>query len=89
MTSTQRYSNMKSFVLISLLLLLVAQLTNGQNTTPKATDEDLESMSDQDLEFLCIERGFELVRDAEGEGELTHADYVDAAKRCLAIEEDM
>jgi hypothetical protein len=61
-------------------------------TTIEGEDEpelDLESMSNTELERICLERGFELVRDYSQGGELTHEDYVDAARRCLAIEQDM
>ena len=57
---------------------------------PEDSKLDLESMTQEELEFICIERGFELIQDdTSGEEALTHADYVDAARRCLAIEEDM
>jgi len=49
----------------------------------------LESLTTEELELICVERGFELVHDENEPGELTHADYVEAARRCLAIEEDM
>ena len=61
--------------------------------------EDLEAMSKEELELICVERGFELIRggdattnsdnDDDDDDELTHADYVDAAQRCLAIEREM
>mmetsp|Transcript_19990 Transcript_19990/g.36150 ORF Transcript_19990/g.36150 Transcript_19990/m.36150 type:complete len:287 (-) Transcript_19990:265-1125(-) len=54
---------------------------------------DLIDMSDEELEEMCISRGFELVREVDGNtGELvlyTHQDYVDAANECLQIEEDL
>jgi hypothetical protein len=51
-------------------------------------------MPDEELELMCVSRGFELVK---GEidpttglaYELTHDDYVEAAQRCLAIEQEM
>ena len=78
---------------LRLLLLLLANewtvLVVGQvKTEGNPGLEDLESMSDDDLERICVERGFELIRD-DSQGALTHADFVEAAQRCLAIEEDM
>lgn len=80
-----RWKQIVVFVLVSLLL---GDLSNGQQAQPQILDSELESMSDQELELICIERGFELIRDESDEG-LTHDDYIDAAKRCLAIEADM
>lgn len=48
---------------------------------------NLESMSDGELQALCSERGF--VFENEGGGALTHEDYVEAAKRCLSLEDEM
>ena len=80
------------FSLRLLLLLLANELTLlvvGQvEMEARPGLEELESMSDDDLERICVERGFELIRD-DSQGTLTHADYVDAAQRCLAIEEEM
>lgn len=45
---------------------------------------NLESMSIADLDSICRERGFVL----EGD-DLQHADYVEAAKRCLSLEDEM
>eukprot|EP00970_Alexandrium_tamarense_P018373 scaffold13330_cov205-Alexandrium_tamarense.AAC.10 len=68
-------------------------------TTPSINNEgddeyiDLISMSDEELEAICIYRGFELVREIDattGEPlEYTHQDYVDAASECLQIEQDL
>lgn len=56
--------------------------------------EELQGMADAELEHICIARGFELVKDDVDEetGEiytLSHDDFVEAAQRCLAIEEEM
>ena len=52
-----------------------------------ASREDLEAMTEAELEDICVARGFKLVNDnAE---ELTKQDYVEAAQRCLAIEQEM
>lgn len=54
---------------------------------------DLEDMSDEELEEICISRGFELVREFNATtGKplvYTHQDYVDAASECLQIEADL
>lgn len=47
----------------------------------------LESLSDAELEKLCKDRGFAVAVD--GGGELTHEDYVEAAQRCLSLEDEM
>jgi len=44
----------------------------------------LESLSIAELEAICQERGFAL----EGD-DLQHADYVEAAQRCLSLEDEM
>jgi hypothetical protein len=53
-----------------------------------AADIDLYALSDAQLEEICTVRGFELVHDDDDET-FTHDDYVEAARQCLAIEEDM
>ena len=58
------------------------------------TDEELNSMSDGELESICVDRGFHLVKDDVDPNTgkpyvLAHEDYVDAAQRCLAIEKEM
>ena len=52
---------------------------------------DLESMSERELEQVCEDRGYEMVKDEidEDTGKLlisSHDDYVDAAKQCLSIQ---
>ncbi|CAB9516207.1 expressed unknown protein [Seminavis robusta] len=85
------------FALWVLLILFfspcccLGQETNTEQPPPpsgKLSVEELEALTDQELELICLERGFELIRDGS-EGDLTHDDYVEAARRCLAIEEDM
>eukprot|EP00525_Craspedostauros_australis_P005189 CAMPEP_0198111274 /NCGR_PEP_ID=MMETSP1442-20131203/3249_1 /TAXON_ID= /ORGANISM="Craspedostauros australis, Strain CCMP3328" /LENGTH=437 /DNA_ID=CAMNT_0043767651 /DNA_START=376 /DNA_END=1690 /DNA_ORIENTATION=+ len=66
------------------------------------TLDELEQMSNEDLEKICLDRGFELVAEDDGgdagscpingpdcEPILTHEDYVEAAQRCLQIEREM
>ena len=71
-----------------LLALFLVTAVGQEQAVAGNREEDLEALSDEELELICVERGFELVRD-DSQGELTHADFVDAARRCLAIEEDM
>jgi hypothetical protein len=56
-------------------------------------DDDLESMTNEELEEICTSRGFELVKETNEEtGETkvySHDDYVHAAKQCLEIEAEM
>ncbi len=81
------------------ILLLILTIFSSYSTIivlgqGEYTEADLQAMSEEQLENICIQRGFELVKDevdpATGEPyQLTHQDYVEAAMRCLAIEEEM
>lgn len=55
--------------------------------------ENLETMTNEELEEICISRGFEVVKETDEEtGETkaySHEDYVHAAKQCLEIEAEM
>jgi len=84
------------FVLVLATILLLANIlpiTVAQEPQQEAEQTNaldyLESLTTEELELICVERGFELVHDENEPGALTHADYVEAAQRCLAIEEDM
>jgi len=75
------------FVWALLVIPLMSQ-------NPSYSESELEAMLDEELEGICLERGFELVKEDIDPTtgllyEFTHADYVDAAKRCLAIEQEM
>eukprot|EP00544_Gedaniella_sp_CCMP2646_P015695 CAMPEP_0202482898 /NCGR_PEP_ID=MMETSP1361-20130828/2264_1 /ASSEMBLY_ACC=CAM_ASM_000849 /TAXON_ID=210615 /ORGANISM="Staurosira complex sp., Strain CCMP2646" /LENGTH=260 /DNA_ID=CAMNT_0049110977 /DNA_START=117 /DNA_END=899 /DNA_ORIENTATION=- len=63
----------------------MADVSHHDNNAASA-DIDLYALSDAQLEEICTVRGFELVHDDET---FTHDDYVEAARQCLAIEEDM
>ena len=57
-------------------------------------EEVLQSMSNEELEQICIERGFEILKDEIDIStglpyELSHDDYVEAAMKCLEIEREM
>ena len=70
-------------VLFIFLIVLVA-LVSGQEEYSQA---DLEAMTEVELEGICITRGFQLVNDESDD--LTKQDYIEAAQRCLAIEQEM
>jgi hypothetical protein len=69
--------------LLIVLIVLVA-LVSGQVEYSQA---DLEAMTEVELEDICVTRGFQLVNDEADE--LTKQDYIEAAQRCLAIEQEM
>ncbi|CAJ1960977.1 unnamed protein product [Cylindrotheca closterium] len=80
------------FILFFACLLACSPIVSAQAET--YTDEELDAMSDEDLELICIVRGFELVKDHVNEetGEvytIQHSDYIEAAKQCLSIESEM
>ena len=69
---------------------------NGYNESglPAYSEEELQSMSNSELEQICLVRGFEVVQDDVDETtgtviSLSHDDFVEAAKKCLAIEREM
>jgi hypothetical protein len=49
-------------------------------------EDYLDAMSNEQLIGMCSERGFGIVND---ESELEHKDYVEAARRCLSMEDEM
>ena len=58
------------------------------------SEEQLKAMKDEELERICLDRGFEILRDEIDPStglphELTHDDFVEAATRCLEIEREM
>ena len=70
--------------LFYILLILLVALVSGQE---EYSQLDLEGMTEAELEDICIKRGFQLVN--EEAVELTKHDYIEAAQRCLAIEQEM
>jgi hypothetical protein len=74
--------------------ICLAQEEEEAPTLPTYSDEDLQALPDDELETICLVRGFELLKDEvdPNTGEvykLSHDDFVDAAKQCLAIEKEM
>lgn len=63
--------------------MILVVLVSGQDYT----QADLEAMTEVELENICVQRGFQLVN--ENSDELTKQDYIEAAQRCLAIEQEM
>jgi len=80
---SQRCYTKKNHLLFILLILLFA-IVSGQEEYSQA---DLESMTEIQLEDICVKRGFQLVNDESDD--LTKQDYIEAAQRCLAIEQEM
>lgn len=84
-----RIRKRETSVYCSLWFLIIALLLSQgwalQAVTKEVDEIDLDSLSDLELEEICALRGFELVK----EGVFSHADYVEAARQCLAIERDM
>ena len=76
-------------------VLVDSDSSSGSSTaTPNDTKEslDLESLSDAELEEICYKLGFRLHDEDELTGtkkEFTHADYVEAARQCLAVQDQM
>jgi hypothetical protein len=77
------------WILFGCFLLVTSVL--GQDLY---SESELQALSNEELERLCSERGFELVKNDIDPTtgliyELTPADYVEAAQRCVAIEQEM
>lgn len=56
--------------------------------------EELTAMTDDELEQICVTRGFTILRDAIDPAtgkpyDLSHDDFVEAARQCLEIEQEM
>jgi len=69
-------------------------VSTGVHAQETYTLEQLQGMSQEELEQICVVRGFQLVKDETDpesgqQYQLTHDDFVEAAQRCLAIEEEM
>ena len=72
-------------------LLCCLTLVVGQEVY---TTEELTAMTDDELEQICVTRGFTILRDAidpdTGKSyDLSHDDFVEAARQCLEIEQEM
>jgi len=72
---------------ISAILLVVVSSQDGDNSTEIVVEDYLASLSTSDLRQICLDRGFDIAQD--GQKELTHKDYMEAARRCLTLEDEM
>jgi hypothetical protein len=73
-----------------LLLALLPHVSAQSVMSPRDLERRLKNMSNQELEEICIERGFELITDElDDETGLpvvsTHQDYIDAAIQCIQM----
>jgi hypothetical protein len=96
MTFKRSYAHIVTILAFTCRILLSSMSTivfvMGQQE--EYSEESLQAMSKEQLEDICIQRGFELLKDEldPSTGEvylLSHQDYVDAAMKCLAIEQEM
>lgn len=88
-----------SIVLSSNVLLLLltwctttTKVVQSLLTSPRELERRLQKMSKEELEEICTERGFELIKDeidsSTGQPVVsTHQDHVDAAWQCLQMED--
>jgi hypothetical protein len=81
------------FLIVWAILVLCGSVTGQEVETPPSSDDivveiedHLDAMSDEQLIGMCEDRGFGIVND---DGELKHKDYVEAARRCLSMEDEM
>jgi hypothetical protein len=97
MTSTHQYAER---CVISFLLLMILSPWRATNIimvscqeVASVSQEELSALTDYELEKICLQRGFELqypVDATTGEKvQLSHDDYIEAAKQCLAIEKEL
>eukprot|EP00546_Thalassionema_frauenfeldii_P015468 CAMPEP_0178928676 /NCGR_PEP_ID=MMETSP0786-20121207/20062_1 /TAXON_ID=186022 /ORGANISM="Thalassionema frauenfeldii, Strain CCMP 1798" /LENGTH=379 /DNA_ID=CAMNT_0020604619 /DNA_START=217 /DNA_END=1356 /DNA_ORIENTATION=+ len=87
--------------IVRIILLLVALMIAMTTTTVVAqssvltttnSDKDLEALSDGELEAICTNLGFQVIREDPETGaaiEQTHEHYVEAARQCLEIQKEM
>ena len=80
----------------NVLLLLLTWCTTTTKvvqsllTSPRELERQLQKMTKEELEEICTERGFELIKDeidsSTGQPVVsTHQDHVDAAWQCLQM----
>lgn len=77
-----------------LFLLLMTFTIPTSSRESLYTISDLEALTNEELEDICIQRGFGLIKDTVDPetGEvynLQREDYIEAAQRCLMIEQEM
>ena len=79
------------FVVYIVVVVMIATRTMAQEEsirTTTNTNDDLERLSDTELQSICTNLGFDILP-PEG-GELpTHEHYVEAARQCLEIQTEL
>ncbi|GMH69515.1 hypothetical protein TrLO_g5568 [Triparma laevis f. longispina] len=80
-----------STVLKAICVLAIISTVASQDCTLDLALDDsspcsLNDLTDDVLEAVCLERGFELV---QGEAQFSHEQYVEAATQCLELEVEM
>lgn len=79
-------------MLLFRLLFLLLVVASAAAAESAINMEELEQLSDPELEAICTNLGFMLVTEDQTTGQplqLQHADYVEAARQCLQIQEEM
>jgi hypothetical protein len=81
------------YLIVWAILVLCGGAVMGQEVESPSKPEVvveiedyLDAMSNEQLIGMCSERGFGIVND---EAELEHKDYVEAARRCMSMEDEM
>lgn len=85
---------MKTNFPFHVIVLFLTILFCHSSSQDVYTTDDLTAMTDEDLERICVSRGFEILRDAIDPTTglpytLSHEDFVEAAQSCLEIEREM
>ncbi len=86
---------MKLFLLLVLVwsTIIVVSSSSSESTLKRDDEIDLESLTNEELEQICMMRGFELKKEVDAQTgklvEYSHEDYVEAARQCLDIEAEM
>ena len=83
-----------SILLVVVLVWSTTTVVSSESTMKQGEDEiDLESLTNEELEQICMMRGFELKKEVDAQTgkpvEYSHNDYVEAARQCLDIEAEM
>lgn len=83
-------------ILLSFVLLTLGRQDNSflGSAQELYSDDELIAMTDEELEQICVSRGFEIARDQVDPAtglpyEIGHEDFVEAAKTCISIEQEM
>jgi len=94
---SQHSSSSSSSTLLVLLLMATSatlSVVSAQSSllSPRDLERRLKGLTDDELEQICIERGFELITDELDEETglpvvSMHQDYIDAAIQCIQMED--